>query len=86
MRQSYADQGRCYLRNPKDNYTGEPPDISTELTIVSKYYHGGRLRKAIPWLQLSVPLADLLLCFARFRLREYSSYPRCSVIQSRKQI
>ena len=47
MRQSYADQGGCYLRNQKAKYTAEPPDISNELTIVRKYHHGGRLRKAI---------------------------------------
>ena len=34
--------GGCYLRNPKAKYTAEPPDISIELTIVSKYHHGGR--------------------------------------------
>ena len=73
MRQSYADQGGCYLLNPKAKYIAEPPDISIQLTIVSKYHHGGRLRKAIPQLQLSVPLADRLLCFPRFRLREYLS-------------
>ena len=28
-------------------YTAEPPGISTELTIVSKYHHSCRLRKAI---------------------------------------
>ena len=28
-------------------YTAEPSDISIELTIASKYRHGGRLRKAI---------------------------------------
>ena len=39
--------GGCYLRNQKAIYTAEPPDISNELTIVSKYHHGGRLRKAI---------------------------------------
>ena len=38
----------CYLLNPKVKYTPEPPDISIELTIVSKYHHGGRLQKAIP--------------------------------------
>ena len=78
--------GWCYLRNQKAKYTAEPPDISIELTIVSKYHHGGRLRKAIPYFQPSVPLADLLLCFTRFRLREYSPCPCCPVIQSRKQI
>ena len=62
--------GGCYLRNQKAKYAAKPPDISTDLTIVSKYHHGGRLRKAIPYLQPSVPLADLLLCFTRFRLRE----------------
>ena len=40
--------GECYLLNPKAKYTAEPPDISIELTIVSKYHHGGRLQKAIP--------------------------------------
>ena len=39
--------GGCYLRNPKAKYTAEPPDISIELTIVSKYHHSCRLRKAI---------------------------------------
>ena len=39
---------RVYLQNLKAKYTAEPPDISIELTIVSKYHHGGRLRKAIP--------------------------------------
>ena len=39
---------QCYLLNPKVKYTPEPPDISIELTIVSKYHHGGRLQKAIP--------------------------------------
>ena len=39
--------GGCYLRNPKAKYTDEPPDISIELTIVSKYHHSCRLRKAI---------------------------------------
>ena len=36
-----------YLRNPKAKCTAEPPDISIELTIVSKYHHGGGLQKAI---------------------------------------
>ena len=40
--------GECYLLNPKAKYTAQPPDISTELTIVRKYHHGGRLPKAIP--------------------------------------
>ena len=40
--------GECYLLNPKTKYTAEPPDISIELTTVSKYHHGGRLQKAIP--------------------------------------
>ena len=40
--------GGCYLRNQKAKCTAELPDISTELTIVSKYHHGGRLQKAIP--------------------------------------
>ena len=35
------------MRNPKAKYTAEPPGISIELTIVSKYHHSGRLRKAI---------------------------------------
>ena len=73
MRQSYAHQGGCYLQNPKAKYAAEPPDISIELTIVSKYHHGDRLRKAIPQLQPSVPLADCLLYFPRFRLRAYLS-------------
>ena len=42
MRQSYADRGGWYLRNPKAKYTAEPPDISIKLTIVSKYHHSGR--------------------------------------------
>ena len=33
--------GGCYLRDQKAIYTAEPPDISNELTIVSKYHHGG---------------------------------------------
>ena len=40
--------GGCYLRDQKAIYTAEPPDISNELTIVSKYHHGCRLQKAIP--------------------------------------
>ena len=39
--------GGCYLRNQKAKCTAELPDISTELTIVSKYHHGGRLPKVI---------------------------------------
>ena len=39
--------GGCYLRNQKAKYTAEPPDISNELPIVSKYHHGGRLQKVI---------------------------------------
>ena len=60
-------------KTQKAKYAAEPPDISIELTIVSKYHHGGRLRKAIPQLQPSAPLADCLLCFPRFRLRAYLS-------------
>ena len=68
-----ASPGGCYLLNPKAKYTAEPPDMSIELTIVSKYDHGGRLQKAISQLQSSVSLADRLLCFPGFRLREYLS-------------
>ena len=39
--------GGCYLRNQNAKYTAEPPDISNELPIVSKYHHGGRLQKVI---------------------------------------
>ena len=39
--------GRVLFAKPKRKSTAEPPDISIELTIVSKYHHGGRLRKAI---------------------------------------
>ena len=46
--------GECYLVNPKAKYTAEPPDISIELTIVSKYHHGGRLKKAM------IPLASAI--------------------------
>ena len=39
--------GRVLFAKHKAKYTAEPPGISIELTIVSKYNHGGRLRKAI---------------------------------------
>ena len=62
--------GRVLFAKPKSQICSLATRYINRATIVSKYHHGGRLRKAIPCLQPSVPLADLLLCFTRFRLRE----------------
>ena len=78
--------GGCYLRNQKAKYTAEPPDISNELPIVSKYHHGGRLQKVI----LSAFSSTCRPFFCAFQDSDYRSIylesPCCSVIQSPKQI
>ena len=65
-------------------YTAEPPGISIELTIVTKYHHSGRL---------SNPFSHqfhLQTVYCAFQDPDYGSQdlssPCCSVIQSRKQI
>ena len=62
--------GRVLFAKPKSQICSLATRYINRATIASKYHHGGRLRKAIPCLQPSVPLADFLLCFTRFRLGE----------------
>ena len=76
--------GGCYLRNQKAKYTAEPPDISIELTIVSKYHHGGRSSNPFSH-QFHLPTVYCAFQDPDYGSRDLSS-PCCSVIQSRKQI
>ena len=81
-----GSQGGCYLRNPKAKYTAEPPGISIELTIVSKYHHIGAVYESYPFSHQF----HLQTVYCAFQDPDYGSQdlssPCCSVIQSRKQI